>query len=782
MISMKKYLLFCLLNLPALFLAAQGVAIGEWRDHLTYSQGLSVSVGGDRIYCGTNPGTFYYDTEDKTVNRMAKSAGFSDIQASSFAYSASHSMEIVGYSNGNVDLFVGKQITNIPDIKRSSILGNKVINHILVDGDLAYLSCGFGIVVLDLAKREIKDTYKIGNNGTFVFVNEIAIYHDKIYAATKDGLYAANLNNSNLSAFQSWSKPSLPAGNFNTIDVVNNLLYTNFDNGDAGNDTLFAFNNSAWSRPSMGSYYHNNDIKDINVSASELLLSLYGKVWVINASDYSLKYEYTFFQINSWPTWATPTRPMEVVEKDGEYWMADSLFGLIHFKGADFNEQLIPNGPTYADVWEMKAANGTLWVATGGYTTAISQQWQNRGFYSYNGATWTNYNDIITPGWVTTRDLITVAPHPTVADQAYFGSFGYGVQGVSKGSVIAGYNTGNSSFQDYDGGGTVLITGLAFDASNNLWALNSGQPGALVDEPLHVYKNGQWTGYKIPAITSNASILVKLMIDSEGNKWMIKTKSNFGAVVTKEKTAGGFSVRHFSINEGSGKLPSEKVNDIVQDKKGKIWFATDQGVAVIDLSSDMYNASKAYDVQQILIQEEGVWHHLLESERVTSIAIDGGNKKWFGTEGAGVFQLSEDGSKQLQHFTTENSPLISNNIIDIAVDEITGEVFIATDRGIVSFRGTATDGGATNDKVYAYPNPVQHDFTGTIGIKGLVNNAFVKITDLTGVVVYETRAEGGQATWDGKRNGERVQTGVYLVFISNDDGTETAVTKILFIN
>jgi hypothetical protein len=778
---MKNILFFFTFNLLLFCANAQGVAIGQWRDHLPYTKGIAVGLGGNNIYCATNPGMFYYDTQDKTVNRLSKSTGCSDIGVSSVAYASDYGMEILGYSNGNIDLLIGKQIVNLPDIKRSSILGNKIINHIFVSGSIAYLSCGFGIVVLDLAKQEIKDTYKIGTNGTFIFVNEIAVYHDKIYAATKDGLYSASVNNNNLAAFQSWTKPALPAGNFNTIAVVNDILYTNFDKLASGNqDTLYAYNNSVWSKPALGVYYNNNDIRDINAGASDLLICLYSKAWVV-AADYSLKYEFAGFKVNPYPDWSTTARPMEMVEQNGEYWMADSLFGLIHFKD-NLNEQMVPNGPNYVDVWEMKAKNGRLWVTTGGYDNAINQTYSNNGFASYDGAQWTVYNDLITPGWVGVHDLICAAPHPTEANHAFIGSFGYGLIECTNGSILAGYSKGNSSLKDLNGQGTVLVTGLDYDANNNLWALNSGALGVLVDEPLHRYKNGIWTGYKIPAITSNSSMLIKLMIDSNGNKWMIKTKSNFGAVVAREKSNGtDFYVRHFGINAGNGNLPSEKVNDIVQDKKGKIWFATDQGVAILDFADEMYG-STSFDVQQILIEEDGVWHHLLESQRVTAIAVDGGNKKWFGTEGAGVFQLSEDGTKQLQHFTTANSALISDNIIDLEIDDVTGEVFFGTDKGIVSYRGTATSGSESNGEVYAYPNPVIHEYTGTIGIKGLVNNAFVKITDITGTLVYETKAEGGQATWDGKRNGERVQTGVYLVFISNDDGTETAVTKILFIN
>jgi hypothetical protein len=168
---------------------------------------------------------------------------------------------------------------------------------------------------------------------------------------------------------------------------------------------------------------------------------------------------------------------------------------------------------------------------------------------------------------------------------------------------------------------------------------------------------------------------------------------------------------------------------------------------------------------------------------VKAIAIDGDNRKWFGTERAGVFLLSEDGTKQIEHFTEENSPLFSNNITSLAYNGKTGEIFIGTAKGLISYKSTATEGGETNTEVYAYPNPVRPGYNGPIAIKGLVRDAIVKITDIYGNVVYETRAEGGQAIWNGANfDGRRANTGVYMVFISTDDGQDEMVTKILFVN
>jgi len=186
-----------------------------------------------------------------------------------------------------------------------------------------------------------------------------------------------------------------------------------------------------------------------------------------------------------------------------------------------------------------------------------------------------------------------------------------------------------------------------------------------------------------------------------------------------------------------------------------------------------------------LVEQDGHFQYLLETEVVTAIAVDGANRKWIGTQKAGVFLMSEDGTEQILHFDENSSPLLSNNITSIAINHETGEVFFGTDKGIISYKSTATKGSDKFKKedVYAYPNPVREDYEGIIAIKGLVTNAVVKITDISGTLIYETIAEGGQAIWNGKNfNGEKAHTGVYLVFASNEDGSETIVTKILVIN
>ncbi|MEN8958039.1 MAG: T9SS type A sorting domain-containing protein, partial [Flavobacteriales bacterium] len=221
---------------------------------------------------------------------------------------------------------------------------------------------------------------------------------------------------------------------------------------------------------------------------------------------------------------------------------------------------------------------------------------------------------------------------------------------------------------------------------------------------------------------------------------------------------------------------------IAEELDEEIWIGTERGIYVIYNPEDLFEEDGEIEAQRIKIEQDGNIEFLLENEFITAIAIDGGNRKWIGTQSSGVFVLSPDGIDQIHQFTLENSPLLSNTINDIAIDEETGEVFFSTDQGLVSYKGIATKPKEAFIDVYAYPNPVPPGYSGTIGIKGLMFNTDIRITDITGNTVYAAKSLGGQATWDGnKLDGTRASSGVYLVFLTNEDGTSDEVTKILFM-
>ncbi len=344
------------------------------------------------------------------------------------------------------------------------------------------------------------------------------------------------------------------------------------------------------------------------------------------------------------------------------------------------------------------------------------------------------------------------------------------------------FDENNSSLQPWiSNANLVNISGLDFDSYHNLWVANSGAPNIL-----SVYKNnGEWKSFSFGGLLSGGDIS-ELLVDNYDQKWIIRRTDGIivftdnGTIddVTDDKT----KILHSS--SGQGNIPGSSVYTFATDNDGEVWVGTDKGIGVFYSPENIFVSGANYDAQQILVPRNdgsGLADYLLETELVTAIAVDGANRKWVGTERAGVFLFSEDGLEQIHQFTVDNSPLLSNNIISISIT-VDGEVFIGTANGIISYKGTATPPAPPGSKVYAYPNPVRENFTGLIAIKGLENNSYIKITDSYGNLVYETKSEGGQAVWDGNNfNGEHVATGIYMVFAVTTDKTEKVVTKILVV-
>jgi outer membrane protein assembly factor BamB len=243
-------------------------------------------------------------------------------------------------------------------------------------------------------------------------------------------------------------------------------------------------------------------------------------------------------------------------------------------------------------------------------------------------------------------------------------------------------------------------------------------------------------------------------------------------------------LRSFSTSEGSGNIPSVYVKSITEDLDGEIWIGTEEGMVVLYSTDKIYDGTYGeYDFNPILIEVNGEVEKLLGTTYITALTVDGGNRKWIGTNSSGVFCLSPDGTEEIYRFDTENSPLVSNNVLDIRVDHLSGEVYFATDKGLVSFRSDASIFDEDFENVTVFPNPVRPDFSGPITIQGLGYQSDVKITDISGNVVYKTTSNGGTAIWDGKTlTGERVQSGVYLVWAASVDGKGKEVAKILFMN
>ncbi|MFA5419469.1 MAG: Por secretion system protein, partial [Bacteroidales bacterium] len=380
-------------------------------------------------------------------------------------------------------------------------------------------------------------------------------------------------------------------------------------------------------------------------------------------------------------------------------------------------------------------------------------------------------------------DFVTVKVDPNNPDIAYVGTWGGGLVKFVNHEFNTLFDKENSSLRPWlSDPNNTLISGLDFDSNHNLWVANSG-----ASDLVSVMKNnGDWKSYNLGGALSGADIS-ELIVDGYNQKWMIKRSDGLIIVFNDNNTLDDTSDDHTKILRsatGNGHIAGNKVYSFATDLDGEVWVGTDKGVSVFYSPENIFVPGVNYDAQQILVPRNdgsGLADILLETELVTAITVDGANRKWIGTERTGVFLISPDGLEEIHHFTAENSPLLSNQIISIGIDQ-NGEVYIGTANGLISYRSSATPPNPPGTKVYAYPNPVREDYRGDIAIKGLVSNSNIKITDTYGNLVYQTKSEGGQAVWNGKNfNGRDVATGVYMVFAFTADKSEKLVTKILVV-
>ncbi|TAL60775.1 MAG: T9SS type A sorting domain-containing protein [Bacteroidetes bacterium] len=784
MSHLKQICTFSLLLLSFL-IGSDGIAqlaIGQWRDHLSYKKGISITQSADNIYCATESGMFTLKKSDNSIERLSKITGLSDVEVNTIRYNDYNNTLLIAYKNANIDLITGSTIFNISDIKRSIITAKKTIHNIHYRNQLAYLACGFGIVVLDMNKKEIKETYYIGVNGGYLNVRDITSDANYLYAATDSGVYYASFAAPNLADFKSWIKfTGLPQGVYNTIASFAGKIYTNYSAPPSApwpSDIIYEFNGTQWIHFSLSPDTVFNPVRKIEESQNKLMISQVNYVGVYDADSLlgSIYLFNTQFDIDPYQCITDANNPYT-------YWVADNYNGLTkcyNFNGG--SESYAPNGPNTSNVYTMNMAGEELWVAPGDRGETWSNVYNKAEAYRFSDEAWSSITKKEIPALDSIYDVVSIAVDPTDKDHFYLGTLGPGLVEIDNGALVQLWNETNSSLQSTGWSSTyhwLGIFGLNFDKDGNLWVSNSTAP-----QPLSVRQtDGTWQSFNFSALATNPTS-GSILIDQSGQKWLILPR-NVGVIVfdeTETWATGDDKMKKLSSAKGSGSLPSNEVICLAEDHDGEIWAGTDKGIAVFYCADQALSASGC-EAQQVFIEQDGHTQILLETEVVNAIAIDGANRKWIGTQNSGAYLMSEDGTAQIKHFTIDNSPLLSNEIRSIAIHPKTGEVFFGTGRGIISYRNDATEGLEDYTDVYVFPNPVKPGYAGPIAITGLVENADVKITDVSGSLVYQTKALGGQAIWYGKNfKGESSRSGVYLVFCSNDDGSKTFITKILLVN
>lgn len=748
----------------------------SWQDYLSYTNAVDVALGGNMVFCATDGGLFYVDQEDNSLN---KHTGLSDFGIKCIAYSEENKVLVIAYTNSNIDLVYGNEVVNLSDIKRKTITADKAINNISFKDNEAYLACGFGIVVVNLNKQEIKDTYYIGEDGEALGINDIDFYNGLIYAVTDEGILKAPSSGTNLADYNNWLKiDNIPHSNekFNHLVVHSGKLIANYTPEEWYSDEMYILNGESWQPYLEGIKY----AFGMQSNAGYLSIASRTNVFIVD-NNHSIigqisKYQFDGNEITS----IAPKN--SVVSADGVIWIADYKDALVKLSGETF-ESLFPAGPVDNSVFFLTSNNSDVWVTPGGRTDTWNNAWQAPRFQRFRVGEWTNFSNKEVPELTGFSDIVCLAVDPSDENHFFVGSWGGGVLEFRNDEFVQRYTNLNSPLEtalpQQPNDPFVRIGGLDFDSQGNLWITNT----AATNNIHKLSPTGEWESFSMSKVVNKN--IGQLVVTQADDKWVVVPRGNDAYVVDKTgaQTKRLFVTSYFSNGSEEFATRMNDVYSIAEDTEGAIWIGTSKGVIVYNSPSRVWTTEPFYGSQPGLDLGDGVYHPLLQTETVTAIAVDGANRKWLGTKSSGVFLVSETGEKEITNFSAENSPLLSNNILAITINQKNGEVFFGTDKGLISYQGEATGGDDTYSNVYVYPNPVRENYDGPVTVAGLISNSDVKITDISGNLVYKTTSLGGQAVWDGKNlNGNRVKTGVYLVFCNDENGEETHITKLLFIN
>ena len=774
-----KYLLFITLFFITGRAAFSQSAIGEWTDYQSYASAKNVADAGDIVYCVTKGGLFSYNKTDNSIRKMSGINGLSDVGVQRLAYSKENDVLLIAYQNANIDLLIGNTIFNLSDIKRKQLSADKTINNIMFSGKLAYLSCGFGIVVINLERKEIKDTYFIGNEGDYLNVLDLASDGTNFYAATVNGVYKASVAEPNLQNYNNWVRQTNiphPDKKFNVIELFNGKIITNYTPDEWYSDEMYQLDGNVWTSFLPEIRY----ARDISTTGNYIVISSRNQVVVYdNKLEKMMHVQKYIFSGSEEPV----IEPLcASLDAQNVLWIADQNFGLI--KMGTQNERIVPESPSDNEIFSLAMKGQDLWVASGGRKSDWNNLFNSPQFQLNREGKWSVFNSKVFPTPNDFRDVVCVTADPKDPDHFFAGSWGGGVLEFEAGKFKKRYDNTNSTLQtqlpNAPNDPYVRIGGMAFDSKGNLWVTNSGVANVLSS----FQTDGTWKSYELNGIANNPYIS-KVVVTPKDDKWIMVSRGYglYALNSTNSVSKAQKVVALFKNQEGEYKTEVGELYSMALDQNGELWLGTSGGVAVYSNPEKIWKDEFMYATRPGLNQHDTLFHPLLEKETITAIAVDGANRKWFGTKSSGVFLISADGETELEHFTSENSPLLNDQITDIAINQTTGEVFIGTISGLISYMGEATAGNDEFSDVYVYPNPVRETYDGPIVIKGLVDETDVKITDISGDLVYKTTSLGGQAIWDGKNlNGNRCKTGIYLVFLSDALGEKTKITKLMFIH
>lgn len=770
---MNRTILYIILLLIIPFRGIAQIATGEWTAFQSYEEATLVETYGDLTYCLSDGNLYSFNSSDNSISIYNKVNILNDTKIKYIKYAEKYKTLIVAYENGNIDLLINDEETyNIPYLKDAANIGSKSVTDIYVKDNLAYLAGEFGICIINIDKKEVADTYIFNTS-----IQSCGIYNNNIYAAGNDGLYTGNMDD-NLLDPNKWNRTSNSI--YNKILVFNDRIYGTNNNG------LFELkedgNNEKISSESI-SYSSCND--NYIIFGRDNMIFIYDK----NGNIKSFYRQSSFSDV-------------KYNQQKDTYWCACGNLSVNAYKIKDGNmtpvyTSIMPDGPRRELFYYMNFFDGKLMIAGGKHD--IPEVFNPGTVMRYSDGEWSYLEEDLSkytgnPYYNATSIAIDPRDNNHIfvsssfgglyefRDDKYVNLYTYYADESKKNSTLQSVLPNDPNPRWY-----VRVDALNYDKDNNLWMTNNSSKTII-----NVMKSdGKWVAFDHPEIASTPNA-EEMIFDSRGYIWLALRRVKTGVFCfdynnTIDDTSDD-RTKYISnyVNQDGESLGELKTYDIVEDKNGSIWIATEKGPLVINNPSKIFDTSGTFSVTQIKVPRNdgtNLADYLLKDECITAIAIDGGNRKWLGTQNSGLYLLSEDGLETIHHFDTSNSPMFSDYVESLVLNPETGELYIGTDKGLMCYRTDSSEPEETfNESIYAFPNPVKPDFEGVITITGLVYDTDVKITDVSGRIVSSGKSVGGTYAWDGCNGyGRKVPTGIYFVMAADQDGKEGIATKITII-
>ena len=740
----------------------------QWNIHSAFADINAIAVTRDKVFALSNHSLFAVDKQSEEMVYYNRLTGLNGAVISTIGYNPTLNLLLVCYENGHLDIINSQdEVYNIPDLYLKQTTYSKIVNSIYMHEHTAYLAMDFGIIELDMKRREIKDTYIIGQDAKEVNVKHITIMGDRIYAVSPQLLYSALLSDP-LSDYAYWQTQALPTGKeVSAFCAYDELLYMVRDS------VLCSYRDSKWQK-------HTTSYKVNGLCPTDQHLFILPKNQAgVAIAETDLSLQMTDMGMIT-----------DIVQDGSSYWWASVSDELV--RGAD-RQAFRPDGPINNTAYRMRFFGDRLYVVPGGRWATQNETPGEIMFYE-NG-TWVNVsNEKINEACdATILDLMNVAQDPNDKDHYFVTSYGSGMLEMYGEDVIKLYTPSNSALVSAAPNAPNRYTrtdGAMFDDKGYLWVLNTEVENNILIMDAQGNKLATYSLYsnsvRVPLYTPG-----EIIVDRRNPqwKWIPQCRYNTGLLLLQDN---GTPINpkddkvtyHNEWFDQNGKpVIPEFIYSMAQDHDNTIWVGTNAGLFLIPATIDFTTSNRCERV--IISRNDGtqLGDYLLDNEQINYIVVDGANRKWIATATSGVFLLSPNGEETIEHFTTENSPLSSNNVLSIAILESTGEVFFGTSQGLVSYMSDAIEPAKNFSDIYAYPNPVHPNYHGVVTIRGLMANTEVRIVDASGNLVTTIQGNGGEAVWDmTNAQGSRVASGIYTALCNTQDGAAHSTVKIMVMN